>query len=116
MLRILSSLKCDDRVFSSFTLIWDRLINKQDTFGVFIDFLKAFDFFIGMSNTYYINLFQMELTENSITPENPNYPIQQSYVQLNGILTDRFPVLSGLRHGDSSSPTIYILYQRSNCL
>ena len=76
LLRILSSLKCDDRVFSSFTFIWDRLINKQDTFGVFIDFLKAFDFFIGMSNTYYINLFQMELTENSITPENPNYPIQ----------------------------------------
>ena len=41
LLRILPSLKCDDRVYPSFTLTWDRLINKQDTFGVFIDFQKA---------------------------------------------------------------------------
>ena len=33
-----------------------------------------------------------------------------SYVKLNGILTDRFPVLFGLRQGDSSSQTIFTFY------
>ena len=33
-----------------------------------------------------------------------------SCVKLNGILTDWFPVLSGVRQGDSSSPTIFAFY------
>lgn len=35
---------CKNHVFSAYALIRDRLKNKQDTFGVFIGFQKAFDF------------------------------------------------------------------------
>ena len=35
---------CEDHVYSACTLIRNRLISKKETFGVFIDFQKAFDF------------------------------------------------------------------------
>ena len=35
---------CEDHVYSACTLIRNRLLQKKDTFGVFIDFQKAFDY------------------------------------------------------------------------
>ena len=99
---------CEDHVFSACTLIRDRLKNKQDTFGVFIDFQKAFDFVDrdvllyklisnGIDGKFY-NSIKSILSDTT------------SCVKLNGILTDWFPVLSGVREGDSSSPTIFAFY------
>ena len=99
---------CEDHVFSACTLIRDRLKNKQDTFGVFIDFQKAFDFVDrdvllyklisnGIDGKFY-NSIKSILSDTT------------SCVKLNGILTDWFPVLSGVRQGDSSSPTIFAFY------
>ena len=94
---------CEDH-----SLIRDRLLNKQNTFGVFIDFQKAFDFVDrdvllyklisnGIDGKFY-NSIKSILSDTS------------SCVKQNGILTDWFPVLSGVRQGDSSSPTIFAFY------
>ena len=81
----------------SCTLIRDRLKNNQDIFGVFIDFQKAFDFVDrdvlpyklisnGMDGKFYKSI-------KSILSDTT------SCLKLNGILTDWFPVLSGVRQG-----------------
>ena len=95
---------CEDHVYSACTLIRNRLLQKKDTFGVFIDFQKAFDYvdrnvllykFLsnGIDGKFY-NSVKSILSDTS------------ACVKLNGRLTDWFPVSSGVRQGDSSSPTI----------
>ena len=99
---------CEDHVFSACTLIRDRLINKQNTFRVFIDFQKAFDFvdrdvllyklILNGTDGKFYNSIKFILLDTS------------SCVKLNDILTDWFPLLSGVRQGDSSSPAIFAFY------
>ena len=96
---------CEDHVYSACTLIRNTLISKKETFGVFIDFQIAFDFVDrnvllykllsnGMNGKFY-NSIKSILSDTS------------ACVKLNGILTDSFPVLSGVRQGDSSSPMTF---------
>ena len=93
---------CEDHVFCACTLIRDRLKNKQDTFGAFTDFQKAF-VFVNRDVLLY------KLISNGI--DGKFYKSDTtSCVKLNGILTDWFPVLSGVRQGDSSSPTVFAFY------
>ena len=99
---------CEEHVYSACTLIRNRLLNKQDTFGVFIDFQKAFDFVDR-------NVLLYKLLSNGINGKIYNsiksmLTDTSSCVKLNGILTDWFPVLSGVRQGDSSSPTIFAFF------
>ena len=84
------------------------LKDKEDTFGVFIDFQKAFDFvdrdillYKLISNEIYGKFYKSIKSILSDTT---------SCVKLNGILTDWLPVLSGVWQGDSSSPTIFTFY------
>ena len=57
---------CEDHFYSACTLIRNRLLQKKDTFGVFIVFKNAFDY--GDRNVCYLSCYQMESMENVITP------------------------------------------------
>ena len=99
---------CEDHVYSACTLIRNRLISKKETFGVFIDFQKAFDFVDR-------NVLLYKLLSNGINGKFYNsiksiLSDTSACVKLNGKLTDSFPVLSGVRQGDSSSPTIFAFF------
>jgi hypothetical protein len=99
---------CEDHVYSACTIIKNRLLKKQDTFGTFIDLQKAFDFvnrdvllYKMLSNNIdgkFYNSIKAILSNTS------------SAIKLNGMLSDWFPTLSGVRQGDSSSPTIFAFF------
>lgn len=99
---------CEDHLFTSCTIIRNRLLNKLDTFGTFIDIKKAFDFvdrdillYNLLSNSIngkFYNSIKAILTDTS------------SCVKLNGMLTDWFPTLSGVKQGDSGLPTIFAFF------
>ena len=57
------------------------------------------------STSYY----QVELMGNFITKKSM-LSDTSACVKLNGMLTDWFPVSSGVRQGDSSSPTIFAFF------
>ena len=99
---------CEDHVYSACTLIRNRLLSKNDAFGVFIDFQKAFDFVDR-------DVLLYKLLSNGIDGKIYNsiksiLSDTSSCIKLNGMLTDWFPVLSGVRQGDSSSPTIFAFF------
>ena len=99
---------CEDHVYSACTLIRNRLLQKKDTFGVFIDFHKAFDYVDR-------NVLLYKLLSNGIDGKFYNsvksiLSDTSACVKLNGRLTDWFPVSSGVRQGDSSSPTIFAFF------
>ena len=95
-------------IYSACTLIRNRLSQKKDTFGVFIDFKKAFDYVDR-------NVLLYKLLSNGINGIFYNsvksmISYTSACVKLNGMLTDWFPVSSGVRQGDFSSPTIFAFF------
>ena len=99
---------CEEHIFSATTLIRNRILQKIYTFATFIDLQKAFDFvnrgmllFImiknGINGKFYSS-FKSLITNTQLC------------VKLNGILSDWFPTISGVRQGDTSSSTVFALY------
>ena len=99
---------CQDHVYTACTVIRNRLLSKKDTFATFIDLQKAFDFVDrdallyrllsgGIDGKFYNSIKSMFLDTTSC-------------VKLNGMLTSWFPVSSGVRQGDSISPTIFAFF------
>jgi hypothetical protein len=100
-----SKRSCEDHVYTSCTIIRNRLLTKPDTFGIFIDIKKAFDF-VNRDVLLY------KLLSNSINGKFYNSTKSiltdtSSCVKLNGMLRDWFPTLSGVKQGDSGSLTIF---------
>ena len=99
---------CEDHVYTACTVIRNRMLNKQSTFATFIDLQKAFDFVDrdallyrlisnGIDGKFYNSIKAMFLNTTSC-------------VKLNGTLNSWFPVSSGVRQGDSISPTIFAFF------
>ena len=84
------------------TLIRNRLPQKKDTFGVFIDFKKAFDYVD--RNALLYKLLSSGINGKFYNSVKSMLSDTSACVKLNGMLTDWFPVSSGVRQGDSSSP------------
>ena len=90
------------------TLIRNRLPQKKDTFGVFIDFKKAFDYVD--RNALLYKLLSSGINGKFYNSVKSMLSDTSACVKLNGMLTDWFPVSSGVRQGDSSSPTIFAFF------
>ena len=99
---------CEDHVYTACTVIRNRMLNKQSTFATFIDLQKAFDFVDRDALLY-------RLISNGIDGKFYNsikamFLDTASCVKLKGMLTSWFPVSSGVRQGDSISPTIFAFF------
>ena len=99
---------CEDHVYSAYTLIRNPLSQKKDTFGVFIDFKKAFDYV--HRNVLLYKLLSSGINGKFYNSVESMLSNTSACVKLNGMLTDWFPVSSGVRQGDSSSPTIFAFF------
>ena len=99
---------CEDHVYSACTPIRNRLSQKKDTFGVYIDFKKAFDYVD--RNVLLYKLLSSGINGKFYNSVKSMLSDTSACVKLNGILTDWFPVSSGVRQGDSSSPTIFAFF------
>ena len=99
---------CVDHIFALSDLLRIRKANNEETFCSFFDFQKAF---------YCVNheLLLYKLWTNGITGNIYNvikaiYSKPESCVNINGHLTNWFPVRSGVRQGDTLSPTLFALF------
>ena len=86
---------CLDHIFSLHNTckIWKNL--RQQTFVTFIDFQKAFDYV--NHNLLYHKLLNMGILGDLYHSIKQVYNNPVSCVQLNGHLTDWFPITSGVR-------------------
>ncbi len=99
---------CLDRVYSLHNLCKIRKNLKLDTFLTFIDFQKAFDY---VSHEFlYHKLPNMNITGDIYHSIKSIYKNPKSCVQLNGQLTGWFDISSGVRQGDSLSPTLFAIF------
>ncbi len=99
---------CLDHIFSLQDVCNIRNKLRQSTFLTFIDFSKAFDFI--NHELLYHKLLNLNINGKIYNSIRNIYARPQSCVQLNGILTEWFPVSSGVRQGDSLSPLLFACY------
>ena len=100
---------CQDHIYTLSSVIRNRKSKKLDTFCAFVDFKKAFDwvprdlllFKLAGSFGIHGRLFN---TLSTI------YDSSSAKIRLNGLLTDSFNVMSGVKQGDIISPTLFSMY------
>ena len=99
---------CSDHLFSLTSIIRNRFSLKQSTYCAFIDMEKAFDFVDRKLLLFRLLLYgidgQMYRSIKSL------YNATISCVKLNDLFTDWFNCSSGVRQGDSLSPTLFALF------
>ena len=99
---------CTDHIFSLNSIVKNRINENKSTFGVFIDFKKAFDLvdrelllyrmlLYGVNGKFYNSLKAM-------------YNQTESCVKLNNLYTEWFPTQIGVRQGDCLSSSLFALY------
>ena len=99
---------CMDHIFVlSDTLRIRKALNLQ-TYCAFIDFKKAFDY-VDHDNLLY-KLGKLGISGHFYYAIKALYTNNQSCVQINDIATQWFDVESGVRQGDSLSPTLFSLF------
>ena len=89
-------------------MIRNRLNQKKDTFACFIDMQKAFDW-VDRDLLFY-KLLCMNIDGNVYDCIKSLYRNPVANVKLNSLNTDWFDITSGVRQGDSLSPTLFGLF------
>ena len=92
---------CIDHVFSLASILQTNAYKKSGTFTTFIDFKKAFDLIDRVALFY-------KLLQNGI--DGKMYSDTISNVKVNKLYTDWFSINSGVRQGDTLSPTLFSLF------
>ena len=112
---------CEDHIFSLTNLVKNRLVSNLRTFCAFVDLEKAFDWInrdlllyrllcTGIDGNFYQSIKSLLADTKSCI------------LLKDGIKTDWFDVKSGVRQGDSLSPTLFSIFindiighLKSNC-
>ena len=99
---------CQDHLFSLNAVVKNRLSKNMSTYAAFIDLRKAFDC-VNREFLYY-KLGKFGIVGKLYFAIKSLYKQTESCVQLNDIYTDWFNIESGVRQGDSLSPTLFALF------
>ena len=100
---------CEDHIYSLTSIIKNRMTSKDSTFAAFIDLEKAFDW-VDRDLLMY-RLLQYNIDGKMYKAVRAIYNHTESCIRLNNCLySDWFNVKSGVRQGDSLSPTLFSLY------
>ena len=99
---------CVDHIFTICDLLRIRKAQNLETFCSFIDFQKAFDL-VDRDFLLY-KLSEIGVTGNVYRAIKAMYTGPVSCVNVNGRLTGWFGVGSGVRQGDSLSPTLFSIF------
>ncbi len=103
-----SDRNCADHIFSLTSIIRNRKNNGDSTYCVFVDYQKAFDFVDRDLLLYKIQLYGINgKIYNAISAL---YSGTSACILLNNLVTPWFNTTSGVRQGDSLSPTLFALY------
>jgi hypothetical protein len=100
---------CQDHIFVLTSIIENRMCLKQDTYGCFIDFKKAFDsvnrdiLWKKLEGRYGLHGKFLEILKSM-------YARTESCVRIGGSLTDWFDVRNGVKQGCILSPILFSLF------
>ena len=99
---------CDDQLFVLNSVIQSRNQHDLGTFAAFIDLRKAFDA-VNRDMLLY-RLSQLGIGGNCYFAIKALYCNTWAQVRVNHMCTDPFPTPSGVRQGDTLSPTLFIAF------
>lgn len=99
---------CMDHTFSISSIIKNRMQENKSTFTAFLDLKKAFDY-VNRDLLYY-KLLLANIDGNMYTSIKTLYNNTEACIQLNNNFTSWFPTSSGVRQGDSLSPSLFALF------
>ena len=99
---------CLDHIFTLHNVLRIRNRMNSETFCAFIDFKKAFDLVDRDALLY--KLRHNGIVGNFYKAISALYQDGKSCVRLNNEVTDWFDVTTGVRQGDSLSPTLFSIY------
>jgi hypothetical protein len=99
---------CIDHIFTLSSIIRNRLNSKLPTFCAFIDMQKAFD--CVDRDLLLFSLLMFNIDGKVFKSIKSLYANTMSCVRLNNIMSGYFQTNSGVRQGDSLSPTLFAIY------
>ena len=99
---------CEQHVFNLSSIIKCRMDKNKDTFVGFIDMAKAFDN-VNRDLLYY-KLLRLNINGKIYKAVKSLYSNTFNCIRLNNIFTNWFYSNSGVRQGDSLSPTLFSIY------
>ena len=99
---------CEDHIFTLTTIIQNQLAQSKSVFASFIDLEKAFDW-VDRDLLMYC-LLTYGITGKIYRAIQSLYNNTTSCVRVNNYLTNVFPVTSGVKQGDTLSPTLFCIY------
>ena len=99
---------CSDHLFTLTSIIRNRLSQKRSTFCAFIDMEKAFDFLD--RNLLFYRLLLYQIDGKIYKSIQALYGKTSACVKVNNMFSGWFFTNSGVRQGDSLSPTLFALF------
>ncbi len=105
---LVNTLVLVDHIYTLNNICRDRNLLKLQTFLTFIDFSKAFDYVT--HELLFHKLLNLNINGPIYNAIKQIYSNPTSCVQFDGQLTGWFPITSGVRQGDSLSPTLFAIY------
>ena len=103
-----SNRSCEDHIFSLTSIIRNRKKEKLDTFVTFVDFEKAFDR-VDRKLLFY-KLKSLGFGNKITSILKTLYRDNRACLNINGYISPSFQSNSGVKQGDSLSPTLFNLY------
>ena len=99
---------CKDHIYALNSLIYNRKLNKKDTYACFVDCRKAFD--TVNRDCLWFKLMSLGVQGKILQAIQSLYVDVTFSVRINEYFTDSFPVTQGLKQGCGLSPTIFSIY------
>ncbi len=99
---------CTDHIFSLTSIIRNRNDTGLPTFACFIDMQKAFDWV--NRNMLFTKLLSYNIDGPLYYAIKSLYTYPESCIKINHLVTDWFHTESGVKQGDSLSPTLFSLF------
>ena len=105
---------CLDHIFTSSSIVENRMIGNHDTFACFIDFRKAFDS-INCHSLWKKFHSKYVINGNFLMALKSMYENVSCTVKVNDLYSDWFDVNTGVKQGCILSPTLFALYIEFKC-
>ena len=102
---------CEDHVYNISTILRKRLQNNENTFAAFLDLEKAFDRID--RNLLFFKLLKYNIRGKIYNTIKLLYSATFNTIRINNFYTDWFPSTSGVRQGDTLSPTLFSIFINS---
>jgi len=100
---------CLDHIYSLSSIIRNRMCDNLSTYCAFIDMKKAFDW-VNRDLLFYKIMSNFGINGKLYDAIKSVYSSSQACVKLNNYSTDWFDICSGVKQGDTLSPTLFSMY------